>query len=641
MSTKATIDQQSRQEAELAVQANLSPRWRRLDRLEAYAVGRQYAGLPHWLWPQDHDTPMAQRGPHVVDSVVADAIGSYKDLLLGEGRWPTIKVQTCDAEDSEGDDDAERIKLPAAWNESLSFRECERECVEKFIDRIVEHAKLTKAGNDALVAAMSCGTVVTTVGARKGQLVAENLLAKWCTPTWSKDDPLELESLEVRYPYTEQYWDEPERKWKTKALLYRRVIDRQYDRAFEPTDARKDATDPTWTQKPLGKGSVEHGYGFVPAVWWAFDRRISPMSERDGHAIHAEQLDKIDALCRGCSQHDRAALYCGDPQIVESGVDPNENPTAPAQRAPGIMSFPGEDPKLKPAMQSWGMGGPGGGDSVRRKGPGVVWRYSNANVKVEMLQLGKDGIGAIASNRDDLRSSIADALGWVRDREPGSPGGGIRFSGLSGEALKWMYQKQLSRCDSYRPDFADGWLLPIVHLCLRVVLHHATTAGAGALYLAGASEMAAILKRFATQVEGQEASQWFSPPLLVSWPAYFQPTDADKATVAKDARENLDAGLITTKTAVVRIEPFFDDIPANNVEEYVEQLEEAKDKRAKAFGAAMAAMGPEEGGDDDETVRAAASERGGPGAQRGDSGKPEANPPRPAFGNQAAQTSRA
>ena len=49
--TTPIIDQQSADEAAAIVQAYLSPRWRRLDKLEAYAKGTQYADRPHWLWP--------------------------------------------------------------------------------------------------------------------------------------------------------------------------------------------------------------------------------------------------------------------------------------------------------------------------------------------------------------------------------------------------------------------------------------------------------------------------------------------------------------------------------------------------------------------------------------------------------------
>ena len=48
-------------------------------------------------------------------------------------------------------------------------------------------------------------------------------------------------------------------------------------------------------------------------------------------------------------------------------------------------------------MRSWGVGGPATGDMVRRKGPGVVWRYASATAKVELLQLHRDGLGAIAA----------------------------------------------------------------------------------------------------------------------------------------------------------------------------------------------------------------------------------------------------
>ena len=272
---------------------------------------------------------------------------------------------------------------------------------------------------------------------------------------------------------------------------------------------------------------------------------------------------------------------------------------------------------------------------VRKKGAGELWSYESADVKVDLKCLPPSALEVLERDRDDLRHNIDDALGWVRDREPGAQGGGIRFTGLSGEALKWMYQRQLSRCDTYRQDFADGWLLPVIRLALRIVLAHASRPEA--IYLAGVKEIAPLLQRFYRKVDGAAEAQWFEPPLLVEWPAYFQPTDADKSTVAKEARDDLQAGLITLETAVTRIEPFYEAIPANNIAEYVEELKAAKEEAAKAFGASLAAMGPE-GGDDGKQVPSGGpgAKPGTPGAQRGNPGKPAQDTQGPATGNPKA-----
>jgi hypothetical protein len=608
MTDPSHIDERSEQEAQKAVRANLSPRYVRLSRLEDYCAGTQYAGMQHWIWPE-RDVPLAERGPHVVEPISSNAISSYQDLLLGEGRWPTIKVQSAEDDSPKGN----AKPAPDVWDDSLAMAEDEREETEEFLDGMTEHARALSAAHEALGAAMSCGTVVTTIGAKLGKLVLENLAAKWCTPTWNALDPDQLDELDIRYPYTITEYDAAEKKWKRKAKLYRRTITATTDTVYEPADAKDDGAEPTWHAKAIGKGSVQHGYGFVPAHWYAFDRKLMPESERDGHAIHADLLDEIDALNRACSQHNRAALYCGDPQFVETGVAAGHNPTAMGRPARGLAPYPIESQDVKAANEQWGMGGVEAGGDRRKKGPGVVWRYDSKDVKVEVLTLPKEALEAIAMDRDDLREMIADALGWVRDREPGKAGGGLRFTGLSGEALKWMMQKQLSRCDRYRVDFGDGWILPIVRLALRIVMHHATQAS-GALYLAGAKSMGKTLARFVREVDngdGTRTARWFDPPLLLDWPAYFPPTDADKSTVAKEARDDKQAGLVTLKTAVTRIEPFYQDIPASNIDEYIDELADEAEEKAKQFRAALGDMG---GQDDD-----------GGGAQRG-GGKSNAGP---------------
>ena len=638
MTSANTIDEASANKAALAVEANLSPRWRRLTRLEAYATGTQYAGMPHWIWPQEPAPPLKDRGPHVVDPVVQCAIGSYLDLLLGEGRWPALKCQTAEeasdgttskAKDKPAKKGKKRPAAPDVWDAQLAFAEDEREQVEKFLDGLQEHTRWPSGANEALDAAMSCGTVVTTIGAQRGKLTLENLRAKWCTPTWSASNPTELDMLEVRYPYTEQTQDAVTRKWVTRCWLYRRTIDRQQDITYQREEAREDGQEPSWTPET----TIVHGYGFVPATWYAFARKLMPKSERDGHALHATQTDEIDALCRAESQHNRAGLYCGDPLTVETGVAKGENPSAMGQRATGVASYKGENETVAAANSRYDMGGPRAG-TVRKKGAGELWSYESADVKVELKVLPPSALEVLERDRDDLRHNIDDALGWVRDREPGSQGGGIRFTGLSGEALKWMYQRQLSRCDTYRQDFADGWLLPIIRLALRIVLHHAPKPEA--IYLAGAKAIAPLLERFYRKVDGQEGAQWFEPPLLVEWPAYFQPTDADKAVVAKEVRDDLAANLITPETAVTRLEPFYEDIPANNIAEYVEQLKAQKDEAAKQFGASLMAMGPEGSGDDKQVPTGpGAAKPGAAPAQRGNPGKPAQDRQGTAPGNPA------
>src|SRR6185503_13309428 len=78
------------EEAARAFAANVSPRYLRLESLEQWALGRQYDALPDWWTGGEREVPLFERCPCIVYPVVRVASGSNVDLVLGEGRFPTL-----------------------------------------------------------------------------------------------------------------------------------------------------------------------------------------------------------------------------------------------------------------------------------------------------------------------------------------------------------------------------------------------------------------------------------------------------------------------------------------------------------------------------------------------------------------------
>jgi len=580
--------------AQKALRANHSPRYMRLETFEQYVEGTQYEGLPGWY----NDTvPLLERAPTIVEPVTQKAILSFVALCLGEDRWPGVTVET-------GDD--------SAFDDQLVLGEEAAAILDRGLATVIEQSRLETVSRRALSQAMGCGTAVAVSAVKDGQLCVETPLAKWCTPTFDETRPGVVDELEIRYPYLHHYRDGVDNKWAVETLLYRRVITATQDITYKPAKASENGGEPdSW----IVQTAIDHGLGFCPVIWYAFDRVTATVDEVDGHPIHEHLLDEIDCLNRSLSQHDRAALYAGDPQPVEIGVDEDHNPAPTGRRAQPMRHFSGESPPTKEANEKWNMGGSTMvAAGVRMKGPGVVWRYPSKDSKVSFLALPAGALDAIRQNYEDLRNQLAEALSWVRI-DPGTmQGSSAGAFNLSGRALQWMYRRQTDRCDTIRPDFEYGFLIPVLNQLLRVCLAVAR-GGNGGLYLPGLSLIAAALVPFERGVErdGELVGvRWFPPPIEVKWGPYFADTALDVAQVGKEVREDYGAGLITKETAIARLADFYD---IENPAEYAHEMGEAENHHAESWSSALEALSASTTGEAGE--RDADEEHGDDGAGRG------------------------
>lgn len=444
-----------------AVQANTSPRYKRLEELERWVSGKQYEGRVSW-W--DDSEPLWDRAPCIVYPVVQIAIQSNVDLVLGEGRFPSISSKPGeDEEDKEG-----------------GLSEDESAALDRFI---VEHHRLCRYRahcRDAFAAAQGCGTAVALHGVRNGRPFAELVPAKWGNPKLGASG--EALELDIRYPYLEEY-QRRDGKWAVRAKLYRRKIDAERDVTYKPADANEDGRDPRWEENP--DLTVDHNFGFCPVVWYPFMRGCVPVNEIDGQSIHGHILDEIQAHDIAVSQRHRGALF-SEPQIVEIGVTAGTNPTelgrmpmVPATENGGLPS------KNNPIVAGYiEHPEPTKG---RKKGPGYPWQYENPDTKVDVLTYPGDALKAQDDNARDLRIKLQESL-CVVFLDPEN----IKFAATtSGKALEAIKQKQIDRCDAFRDDLRDGFLLPSVDMQLRI----AEKLG-GSVRVPGIANVQRILRKF-------------------------------------------------------------------------------------------------------------------------------------------------
>ncbi|HTJ17811.1 MAG TPA: hypothetical protein VL494_13620 [Steroidobacteraceae bacterium] len=458
-----SIQFQGQEEANKIALANMPPRYRRLEDLERWVEGRQYEGRPSW-W--DDKQPLWERAPCIVYPVVQIAIQSNVDLVLGEGRAPTFTSKPGEEEADEdnglGEDDSQKL--------------------DRFI---VEHHRISRFRahcRDAFAAAQGCGTAVAIHGARAGKPFQDLIPAKWGNPTFDVSGA--VIELEIRYPYFEEF-RQRDGSWGVRCKLYRRVIDAEKDTTFLPADAKDSGAEPDWQADP--KRTYPHGFGFCPVVWYPLLRGCAAVNVIDGTALHALLTNEIQGHDFAVSQRHRCALF-SEPQVVEIGVDADHNPTDMGR--PAVVPATEHGGRITTTNPQKGAYLDTGGSAtgpVRKKGPGNVWRFPNPETKVEYLSIPADSLKAIDDNARDLRIKLQEALGVVfLDPE------NIKFAATtSGKALEAIKQKQIDRCDQFRDDLRDNFLLPSVDMQLRI----AHKLGAG-LKVPGAAEVQKLLSKF-------------------------------------------------------------------------------------------------------------------------------------------------
>jgi hypothetical protein len=531
------------EEAQRALQANRSPRYCRLNELERWVDTTQYDHRKHDFFADTEEAPpLRERRPCIAYPVVRSAIDSNVDLCFGEGKFPAIVLT--DGDDGEGAED--------------KLSEDTRETIDNGITKLIQAAKLKPVFRGAMVAAQACGTAVGIVGARDGVPFVELEQAKRCTAKFGPDGC--VTSLEVLYPYTVEI-KQTDGTWLIEARLYRRVVDESRDVTYKPVKAPLDGRKVTWVEDP--DRSVVHGLGFCPVVWYAHMVGVTTAEQVDGVPIHAHCLDEIEALDFGLSQWHRASFYAGDPLIVETGVA-NGRPMADGvglgdRAVPSSLSG-GPLADKNPENGSYVAAHGGHRKPARKKGPGMVWSYSSKDSKVDILALPGDALKVIQDNCRDLREKVAESLGVVFS-DPDT----VRFaSALSGKAQQMLRQRQLDRCDQYRDDIGDGFVIPVVQMLLRLC----RTLGTG------------IKSRAIRDAAKASEKLGEKPGITLRWGDYYAPEPAEEKATA-EALAAIDK--IVPLPMRIKLQKLARILDIENVDAVLEEIEaEQEEREAKA-----------------------------------------------------------
>jgi hypothetical protein len=556
----------------------LTPRYLRMERHERYVDGTQYQGLVPFMAQGEDAPPLHERAPCVKRNVVKSAIGDLVDFMLGEGRYPHLSAN------SEEDDE----ELDDEWG----LDEDDSELLERWLNGpLTRAARLKAIFPDALTMAMESGSVAMVAAIRNGLPTLTALPGKWCTPTF---DPAtnEVVSLEVFYPYLVEVFDKVKNKWEEECKLYRRVIDATSDTVYLPGDGREDGKMPSWSVD--NAQTAVHGLGYCPVRWYAFDRITPTAAHFDGKPIHKALHNEVDGLNLALSQRHRAALYAGDPQIWETGVEEGVNPAPSGRVARAQIEAQAADASgrtvgiFTASPQVWGRG------SARKKGPGVVWRYPTDTAKVGMLTLPTDALGGITEHARDVQQLIAEDLSVILM----DPSDTKAFGAMSGKALAFLFARQIARADRIRLDAGDNLILTCVDLLLRLCLS-VNRNSPGGLRIPGMKRVAPLLEKFERDVQlagtpmladMSTVRSWFGPPLSLQWGPYFASSAEEQNFIVTLCAAAYSGGLMPLSMVLERLREVF---PFGSTEELIAKIDEEKAKKqadALANQDAMMAM---------------------------------------------------
>lgn len=543
----------TRAEADRVLQKNFGERYKRLDALERVADGRQYEGRPGFWEP---NIPLFDKAPIIRSRIVSDAISDNTSLLLGEGRFPEVTSRT--GEDTSRDDES------AATDDGLTPDESQR--LDDLIAQAARQMRWRAHERQKYAAGQTCGTAVGMLGVRHRKLFADVTLAKWATPEWRDQDTAEghadgeLERLTVSYPYLEEVKVRGEKRYNV--LVYRRVIDRARDVTFVPVEAPEDGREidaGAWKEDP--SKTLQHGLGFVPAVWWRFGRNTGAAvgtDGLDGRAIHAG-ID-IEPFDMALSQRHRSALYL-QPQIVELGVQIGYNPTEPAQE-PTYYDTPGQEKQRYRIRMAGETGG-------RKQGPGFTWQYPDGpkDMDVRMLESSGESLRAISEHAADLEIKLAQSLAVVF-LDPTR----IRAAGqLSGRALRMLKLRQIDRVSEHHDEWTEESAQPTLSMACRIALLKRDE-----LDLPGLKPALPILARFA------QGGTWTFPQLsFVRGPWFDLDPEEETATIATAAMA-LEKGLASEVQAIRKAQPVM------GGEDPTDTLDAIKAEKAERQAQAMA-----------------------------------------------------
>ena len=503
-----------------------SPRYWRINRLEQWYLGTQYDTRPSF-WSQD--VPLRERAPVVQSQFTRSAVQRLATLVFGDRSFPRLKVE------------AEGYRTTLATTE--------RDALQALVDEIARTLALSKRMREVLTEGLKSGAACIIVGLVEGRPSLQVVPSKWCTPVLRADGSVEAMCIEYKVP-----GDDPKR-WR----LHRREITATEDRTYAPVDV-VEGTPPRWgdyTSIPVE---------CCPVVWVRNDAEATATRDQiDGHALVEGLEDEVEALDMELSQLYRNALYNGEPQLVQIGVDGDASMTAPQGRTAGATEE--RFSWLNSVLPGWARSG--NSSAAAKKAPGKLWKLPQGG-DAKMVESTGAGAEIIRGAITELRRVLTDASGVVLF-DADSLGGGD----LAARTLQLMHAPMLDHADNLRVEYGDA-LARIVDMMLRV-LSGRIAQTMGALLRTYDRAAPALARLYGIGPDGTR--RWIGVPVTLAWGDYFEPSAMDRKSAVETALlASGGAPVLSHRSAVASIAAMF------GVQDVDAEVESAKVAHAATQG---------------------------------------------------------
>lgn len=513
-----------------------TPRYWRINALEALWCGHGYDGRPSF-W--DKTVPLRDRAP-AVQAMLPKTVGNrLAHMVFSERSFPALQVE------------------PRGFGVTLTDEEAA--ALSALVQDVAKASRLTTRMRACLVEGLKTGSVCAMTSLVEGLPVIEIFPAKHCTPTLTRGG--RVSRLVIQYKV-------PDAAGPGKMSWYRREISDGLDVVFAlvPCD---DKGEPDWSKVAR---ETEAAIEFVAVRWLRNDDDgVVGLDSIDGHAMVDGLEDEVWAVDMKLSMLDRTALYNGDPQMVQTGVDPDEGISAPQGReasSRGVIA----DAAMK--GWRWATGAP-----AMVKAPGTIWKMPVGG-DAKMLESSGAGANIIKLALDELRRVVTDSMGAVV-ADPANFASGD----LSSKALTLLFGPMLDTASDLRIAYGD-LLLGLVSDLLR---HMAGPLAArdGVRLASWEAARPALAKCYGTRTDGTR--EWLGPPVRLGWGEFFEPSwqDVTQAVAAAQAA-NGGKPVMSLRRSVAMVAPVvgIDDIDAE-----VEAIEEDVRQGAEGAREALRSLG--------------------------------------------------
>lgn len=470
----------------------LSMRYRRLDRLDAFAHCMEYQHLetdwngypadmvetisPNSALPPGYSQPMQQaaedavplskRRPSAPMRLTPTIIDRFTGMLFSEDRIPTIKV--------EGDPEA-----------------------DEFLNAAIEDGRFWKSIRQGRSHGGGMGTALITFKLTEGRYVFKAHNPKYVADyIWADKDRMVLAGVLIQYLTLKEFdlvdgSGRPTGKTEQFAYVYRRIIDEQWDITFKEALLDEDGRPPMNMEIDLAQ-SFEHNLERFPGVWV---QNIHNGDDVDG-------IPDCDGAYQMMAEADRVRS-----QAIR-GLKYNMDPTLVTAR---------DFTKLK------------GSGPINEKGNGVAIELGPGG-SAQYLEIAATGIQAAKDKVADIKKDIFTKTQCVIP-DPESPAA----NASSGKALEIAFQPMLEKCGILREQWGDA----IIHLC-ELILHAARVWNQKTMYVGNVRAVFTIPPKIEEKdpapddpdikpkIEVTQRKPGVGGRVTLKWGSYFSSTPNDK-----------------------------------------------------------------------------------------------------------------